>query len=90
MSDWEYYETNGTVKWVINNKKTHQFFYSEYKSEAQWLTDLLNEKENSRFDDGIALTDDGDLVKVTCQGISSRNTISQPSYKDIKHPYTGE
>ncbi len=88
--NWRYYLNWGPCAWRVNNDKTNQFFLCDYEVYAKWLTEILNEKENSRFDNGIALTDDGDLVKVTCQGISSRNAISQPSYKDINHPYTGE
>jgi hypothetical protein len=90
MNNWEYYQVSDYPKWVIRDKNNWTIFWCEFESDAKWLTEILNEKENSRFDDGIALTDEGDLVKVTCQGIVSRNAISQPSYKDINHPYTGE
>jgi hypothetical protein len=64
MKNWRYYETWGPCLWRINNKKTNQFFLCEYEKDAKWLTDRLNSMEDSRFDDGIALTDDGDLVKI--------------------------
>lgn len=79
MNKWRYYETWVSPRWRINNGETNEFFLCESEKQAKWLTDILNSGGNYVWDDGIALTDDGDLVKFVKQ-----------DNNDIYHQYTGE
>lgn len=73
MNNWRCYETWGSgFRWRINNEKTNQFFLSEYESDAKWLEEVLN--KNDEIDQfrlaidssqRLAVTDDGDLFKMT-------------------------
>ena len=73
MNNWRYYETWGSeFRWRINNEKTNQFFLSEYESDEKWLEEVINKiDEIDQFrlaidsSQRLAVTDDGDLFKMT-------------------------
>jgi len=79
MNKWRYYYLSQGLMWRINNDETGMFFQTEDEDYAKWLTDILNSGRNYVWDDGIMLTEDGDLVK-----------FETNSGNDVFHPYTGE